>query len=107
VPTEFAATVVIAGLDPAIHCLRKTFFRRMMDPRVKPAGDGSRWSSLTPVSCPARSQACADCVNLSALPDIHVLLSSSAKDRMAARTRAGRAAARANIYATSFYFARV
>jgi hypothetical protein len=26
VPTEFAATVVIAGLDPAIHRLRKTFF---------------------------------------------------------------------------------
>jgi hypothetical protein len=58
-------------------------FRRMMDPRVKPAGDGSRWSSLPAMSCPARSQACADRVNLSALPGIHVLLSSSAKDRMA------------------------
>jgi hypothetical protein len=58
-------------------------FRRMMDPRVKPAGDGSRWSSLTAVSCPARNQACADRVNLSALPGNHVLLSSSAKDRMA------------------------
>jgi len=32
---------VIAGLDPAIHPLRKNFLRRMMDPRVKPAGDGS------------------------------------------------------------------
>src|SRR5215510_15917953 len=31
---------VVAGLDPAIHPLRKTFLRRMMDPRVKPAGDG-------------------------------------------------------------------
>jgi hypothetical protein len=30
---------VIAGLDPAIHPLRKAFLRRGMDPRVKPAGD--------------------------------------------------------------------
>jgi hypothetical protein len=30
---------VIAGLDPAIHPLRKKFLRRMMDPRVTPAGD--------------------------------------------------------------------
>jgi hypothetical protein len=29
----------MAGLDPAIHLLRKDFLRRMMDPRVKPAGD--------------------------------------------------------------------
>ena len=64
-------------------------FRSMMDPRVKPAGDGSRRSSLTPVSCPARSQACADCVNLSALPGIHVLLSSSAKDRMGRANSSG------------------
>src|SRR5262249_7191897 len=27
--------------DPAIHPLRKKFLRRMMDPRVKPAGDGA------------------------------------------------------------------
>src|SRR5262249_45837440 len=33
---------VIAGLDPAIHPLRKKFSRRSMDPRVKPAGDGER-----------------------------------------------------------------
>src|SRR5262245_2245796 len=32
-------TAVIAGLDPAIHHLRKMFLRRGMDPRVKPAGD--------------------------------------------------------------------
>src|SRR5262245_24916938 len=32
---------VIAGLDPAIHPLRKKFLRRMMDPRVEPAGDAS------------------------------------------------------------------
>ena len=31
---------VIAGLDPAIHPLRKRFLRGTMDPRVKPAGDG-------------------------------------------------------------------
>ena len=47
------------------------------------------------------------CVNLSALPDIHVLLSSSAKDRMARELGRLAAAARANIHATSFYFARV
>jgi hypothetical protein len=35
------AALVIAGLDPAIHLLRKKFLRRVMDPRVKPAGDGS------------------------------------------------------------------
>jgi hypothetical protein len=32
----------MAGLDPAIHLLRKNFSPRMMDPRVKPAGDGER-----------------------------------------------------------------
>src|SRR5262245_21102003 len=32
---------VLAGLDPAIHPLRKKFLRRTMDPRVKPAGDAS------------------------------------------------------------------
>jgi hypothetical protein len=30
----------MAGLDPAIHLLRKNFLQKMMDPRVKPAGDG-------------------------------------------------------------------
>jgi len=30
---------VIAGLDPAIHLLRKTILAKKMDPRVKPAGD--------------------------------------------------------------------
>ncbi len=34
---------VIAGLDPAIHLLRKTLYTEMMDPRVKPAGDGFGW----------------------------------------------------------------
>jgi hypothetical protein len=32
-------TRVIAGLDPAIHLLRKDFLAKEMDPRVKPAGD--------------------------------------------------------------------
>jgi hypothetical protein len=34
------AAIVIAGLDPAIHPLRKMLFAKRMDPRVKPAGDG-------------------------------------------------------------------
>jgi hypothetical protein len=38
---------------------------------------------------------------------IYVLLSSSAKDRMARELGRLAAAARANIHATSFYFARV
>jgi hypothetical protein len=29
----------IAGLDPAIHQLRKKLLAKQMDPRVKPAGD--------------------------------------------------------------------
>jgi hypothetical protein len=31
--------VVIAGLDPAIHLLRKTLLRGWMDARVKPGDD--------------------------------------------------------------------
>src|SRR5262245_2626199 len=38
VPVELCQSVM-AGLDPAIHPLGKKFLRRMMDPRVKPAGD--------------------------------------------------------------------
>jgi hypothetical protein len=38
---------VMAGLDPAIHPLKKALFRRWMDTRVKPAYDGlsvlARW----------------------------------------------------------------
>src|SRR5580692_5019471 len=30
----------IAGLDPAIHPLCKMLYAKVMDPRVKPAGDG-------------------------------------------------------------------
>src|SRR5919109_1788481 len=42
-----------------------------------------RAASLTDViasSCPARSQACADCVNLPALPAIHALLPCCSKN---------------------------
>jgi hypothetical protein len=34
---------VIAGLDPAIHPLRKKALCEGTDPRVKPAGDGGGW----------------------------------------------------------------
>jgi hypothetical protein len=34
-----SVSAVIAGLDPAIHPLRKNFDAKKMDPRVKPAGD--------------------------------------------------------------------
>jgi hypothetical protein len=37
----------MAGLDPAIHPLRKTLFRRLMDTRVKPAYD--QFSLVKPV----------------------------------------------------------
>jgi hypothetical protein len=32
--------IVVAGLDPAIHLLRKNFLQRWMDARVKPGHDG-------------------------------------------------------------------
>jgi hypothetical protein len=32
------------GLDPRIHHLRKIYAKRM-DPRIKPAGDGSGWTN--------------------------------------------------------------
>ena len=49
-PTRAAIAVVIAGLDPAIHPLRKKGLTKGMDPRVKPAGDerrGGAWLPLT------------------------------------------------------------
>jgi len=36
--------VVMRGLDPRIHHLRK-IYAKLMGPRVKPAGDGSGWPS--------------------------------------------------------------
>ena len=39
---------VIAGLDPAIHLLRKTPFTKRMDPRVKPAGDAGERARAEP-----------------------------------------------------------
>src|SRR5262249_8115363 len=47
---------VIAGLDPAIHLLRKKSLRRMMDPRVKPAGDDWVANSVCPLSLWEREQ---------------------------------------------------
>src|SRR5262249_31057876 len=56
-PVDFLRRVppdVIAGLDPAIHPLRKRVLRRIakvltktMDPRVKPAGDGVSTASAS------------------------------------------------------------
>jgi hypothetical protein len=40
---------VMAGLDPAIHPLKKAFFRRWMDTRVKPAYDGLSRIAQQPV----------------------------------------------------------
>jgi hypothetical protein len=38
-PYGIHTSIVIAGLDPAIHRLSKRLFRSMMDTRVKPAYD--------------------------------------------------------------------
>src|SRR5215472_4089803 len=43
-----AVAVVIAGLDPAIHPVRKKVLTKRMDPRVKPAGDGGFVSRAAP-----------------------------------------------------------
>src|SRR6266511_3581710 len=46
--------VVIAGLDPAIHPVRKKVLTRRMDPRVKPAGDGRfAWYETLPLTRPS------------------------------------------------------
>src|SRR5580704_9101634 len=52
-----ANSAVIAGLDPAIHPLRKKLDAKMMDPRVKPAGDTGASSrspkhAQEPQACP-------------------------------------------------------
>ena len=44
IPVDLIHLVVMRGLDPRIHHLRK-IYARLMDPRVKPAGDGSGWAS--------------------------------------------------------------
>jgi hypothetical protein len=47
----FAIAVVIAGLDPAIHPVRKKVLAKRMDPRVKPAGDGRfAWRETLPLT---------------------------------------------------------
>src|SRR6516164_1043992 len=46
--TGAVIAVVIAGLDPAIHPVRKKVLTKRMDPRVKPAGDGGFASRAAP-----------------------------------------------------------
>src|SRR5262245_9378933 len=77
-----AVAVVIAGLDPAIHPVRKKVLAKRMDPRVRPAGDGSlAWretppltrlalsalATLSPQNCGEREEtgfaACADFIS--------------------------------------------
>jgi hypothetical protein len=53
------ASAVIAGLDPAIHPVRKKFLRRTMDPRVKPAGDGVSPLRLATSAASTRARASA------------------------------------------------
>jgi hypothetical protein len=48
-----AIALVIAGLDPAIHRLRKKVFTKRMDPRVKPAGDGRLRGARLPLTRPS------------------------------------------------------
>jgi hypothetical protein len=45
-----AIAVVIAGLDPAIHPVRKKDLTKRMDPRVKPAGDGRLHGARLPLT---------------------------------------------------------
>jgi hypothetical protein len=62
--------------DPRVHHSSQKIFTTKMDGRVKPGHDDLDEPSCPPAmtevdfdsSCPARSQACADCVNLSSLP---------------------------------------
>src|SRR5262245_16413281 len=49
-PTRAAIAVVIAGLDPAIHPVRKKVLTKRMDPRVKPAGDGRLHGARLPLT---------------------------------------------------------
>jgi hypothetical protein len=44
-PIDLIHSVVMRGLDPRIHHLRKSM-RKWMDPRVKPAGDGGGRASV-------------------------------------------------------------
>src|SRR5215470_17728946 len=48
--TRAAIAVVIAGLDPAIHPVRKKVLTKRMDPRVKPAGDGRLRGARLPLT---------------------------------------------------------
>jgi hypothetical protein len=41
--TAIPITIVITGLDPVIHLLRKSLLRRLMDARIKSGHDGCVW----------------------------------------------------------------
>src|SRR5262249_39753973 len=49
-PMRAAIAVVIAGLDPAIHPVRKKVLTKRMDPRVKRAGDGKWCGARRPLT---------------------------------------------------------
>ena len=76
-------------------------------PQGKGWGEGGRILSSSPLtrfylSCPARSQACADCVTC---PRCRASTSCFPRARKTARARTrAAAAARANLHASSFYF---
>ena len=44
-------SAVIAGLDPAIHLVRKNDLAKKMDPRVKPAGDNRACGTPAQAAC--------------------------------------------------------
>jgi len=52
------STVVMAGLDPAIHLLREAVVVKMMDARVEPPHDGGVWGAALPFTdvIPGRAQ---------------------------------------------------
>jgi hypothetical protein len=56
---------VIAGLDPAIHLLRKMILRRMMDARVKPGHDECRHLDSRHTLATPRREAPEPLINLS------------------------------------------
>jgi hypothetical protein len=76
--------VVIAGLDPAIHPLRKEVLTKKMDPRVNPAGDG-RFAWPEPGEGPTRAAIAVVIAGLD--PAIHPLRKKSFAKRMDPRVK--------------------
>src|SRR5262244_1704649 len=77
-----AHVLVVAG--DLLHLVEEFFGKKVrirIDPHLRSSG-----FSLS--SCPARSQACADCVNFSALPGISVFFPCYGKDVDGMGTRA-------------------